>query len=59
MQDLTARDVRARMSGSGRILVHAAEKIDASASGTGSIVYTGDPEHVSSNVTGVGTVTRR
>jgi hypothetical protein len=59
LQDLTARDVRARMSGSGRILVHAAEKIDASVSGTGSIVYTGDPEQVSSKVTGVGTVTRR
>jgi hypothetical protein len=59
LQDLAAREVRARMSGSGRILVHAAEKIEASVSGTGSIVYTGDPEHASSKVTGVGTVTRR
>src|SRR3954451_16924581 len=59
LQDLAARDLRARMSGSGRILVNATEKIDASVSGTGSIVYTGDPEHVSSKVTGVGTVNRR
>jgi len=59
LQNPPARDVRAHMSGWGRILVHAAEKIDASVSGTGSIVYTGDPEQVRSNVTGVGTVTRR
>jgi hypothetical protein len=59
LQDLAAREVQARMSGSGRILVHATEKIDAAVSGTGSIVYTGDPEHVSSQVSGVATVTRR
>jgi hypothetical protein len=55
---LQARDVRARLSGSGRILVQATRSLDASVPGTGTIVYIGDPAHVRTSVTGTGVVAR-
>jgi Putative auto-transporter adhesin, head GIN domain len=59
LQDLLARDVRATMSGTGRIAVHATESLDASVPGTGSIVYTGNPPQVRKSVDGIGSVTSR
>ena len=59
LQDLVAQDVRATMSGTGRIAVHATESLDASVPGTGSIVYTGNPPQVRKSVNGVGSVTSR
>jgi hypothetical protein len=56
LQELDARNVRVRLSGTGRAKVAARERLDADLSGTGSIVYTGTA-HVSSNVTGIGSVT--
>ena len=59
LQELVAQDVRATMSGTGRIAVHATESLDASVPGTGSIVYTGNPPQVRKSVNGVGSVTSR
>ena len=55
---VVARDARAVVSGSGRIVLNATESLDASVPGSGAIVYSGEPEHVSSSITGVGVVTR-
>jgi Putative auto-transporter adhesin, head GIN domain len=58
LEDLVARDAVARLSGFGRLHVHATGSLDASVSGTGTIVYSGDPTDVAQHVTGVGAVTR-
>lgn len=58
LSELVAADVRAVVTGSGRILVNATETLDASVPGAGSIVYTGAPEHVKQRIDGVGSVTR-
>jgi hypothetical protein len=54
--DLTARDVNAVVSGSGDVRVRATETLDASITGSGRIVYAGDPAAVSTSVTGSGQV---
>ena len=59
LHDLVARDVRATMSGTGRIAVHATDSLEAAVPGTGSIVCTGSPSQVRKSVTGVGSVTSR
>jgi hypothetical protein len=59
LHDLVAQDVRATMSGTGRIAVHATDSLEASVPGTGSIVCTGNPSQVRKSVTGVGSVTSR
>lgn len=56
--ELVARDVHAVVSGSGNIVVTATKSLDASVPGSGSIVYGGNPAHVTSSVTGSGAVTR-
>jgi Putative auto-transporter adhesin, head GIN domain len=58
LEHLVARDVRAVVGGSGRMLVNATETLDASVPGAGAIVYIGNPEHVTSSVTGFGAVTQ-
>lgn len=58
LQNLVARDVTATLSGSGRLLVHATGSLDASVPGTGVILYGGDPDNVTQNVTGTGAITR-
>jgi hypothetical protein len=55
---LVAREARALLQGSGRIVVTATDRLDASVSGTGSILYGGDPPHVVKRVTGTGAITR-
>ena len=54
---LVANDVHAAVSGSGTIFVTATRRLDASVSGTGAIVYTGNPQHVTKSVTGSGEIT--
>jgi putative autotransporter adhesin-like protein len=58
LSELVAKDVHAVVSGSGRILLTATSSLDASIPGSGVITYRGDPAHVTSNVTGSGTVIR-
>lgn len=55
---LEARSVHAALSGSGRIVVHATNTVDATVSGTGAIVYLGNPAHVTTSVTGTGAIMR-
>jgi hypothetical protein len=54
---LVANDVRAVVSGSGTIFVTATESLDASVSGSGAILYAGNPHDVTKNVTGSGAIT--
>jgi hypothetical protein len=58
LDQLTARDVHAVISGSGLIRVTATASLDASVPGQGAIVYSGDPPRVTTSVTGTGAVTR-
>jgi hypothetical protein len=58
LNQLTASEVRAVVTGSGLIQVTATTSLDASVPGTGAIVYSGNPSQVTSSVTGTGTVTR-
>lgn len=55
---LVARDVRAAVTGSGRIVVDAVSALEASVQGTGVIVYSGDPARVTTSVTGTGAIVR-
>jgi hypothetical protein len=59
LAQLAARDVHAVLSGSGRIVTRATDTLQASVPGSGTIVYTGNPAHVTTSVTGSGTITRR
>jgi hypothetical protein len=59
LEQLVARDVHADLSGSGRIVAHATNTLEASVPGSGTIVYSGNPAHVTTSITGSGTVTRR
>jgi hypothetical protein len=56
LERLVARHVHAVVSGSGRILVTATNSLDASVPGSGAVLYGGDPAHVTTSVTGSGTV---
>jgi hypothetical protein len=53
---VTANAVQAVVSGSGEIVVTATASIDASVPGSGSILYGGDPSHVTKSVTGSGEI---
>jgi len=54
---LVAKDVRAAVSGSGSIFITATKSLDASISGSGVIVCTGNPQDVTRSVTGSGAIT--
>ncbi len=54
---LVARDVHAVVSGSGNIYVTATKSLDASVPGSGTIVYSGNPQDVTKSVTGSGAIT--
>jgi hypothetical protein len=58
LEHLVARDVRAVVSGSGRILVTATNSLSASVPGRGAITYGGDPSQVTTSITGTGAITR-
>jgi hypothetical protein len=56
LQDLVARDVKATVSGSGRLQVHATGSLDASVSGVGVIFYGGNPRELTKSVSGTGAI---
>ena len=51
-----ADDARAVVSGSGRIVLTATKSLDATVSGSGAIMYGGNPEEVEQSVTGSGAI---
>lgn len=54
--ELVASTVDVEISGAGKAKVHAIKELYAELSGVGSVRYTGDPERVEKDVSGVGTV---
>jgi putative autotransporter adhesin-like protein len=56
---LVARDARVVVSGSGRADITATKSLDAAISGTGAILYGGNPAGLRTRVTGVGSITAR
>jgi Putative auto-transporter adhesin, head GIN domain len=54
---LVATDVRAVVSGSGSIFITATKSLDAAVSGSGAILYAGNPQDVTKSVTGTGAIT--
>jgi Putative auto-transporter adhesin, head GIN domain len=59
LSQLTAGDVHAVLAGSGLIQVNATASLDAAVPGSGMIMYSGNPPHVTTSVTGTGTVLGR
>jgi putative autotransporter adhesin-like protein len=58
LEQLVAGDVKAVVSGSGRIVVQATKSLDASVPGSGVVMYSGDPVDVTTSITGSGAVVR-
>ena len=54
--ELVAQKVKAVVSGSGELEVHATRVLDATVSGSGTIAYRGDPASVKQQVTGSGAI---
>jgi hypothetical protein len=54
---LVAQDVRALVSGSGSIFVTATASLDAEVTGSGAILYSGNPQEVTKSVAGTGAIT--
>jgi hypothetical protein len=57
LSQLIARDARAVMTGAGLIQVTTTNSLDATVSGTGAIIYSGNPPQVTTNITGIGSIT--
>lgn len=57
LNHLVARDVHAAVTGSGLIQVTATTSLDAAVPGDGAIMYSGNPPHVTTSVSGTGAVT--
>jgi hypothetical protein len=57
-RDLMAQDVEVDISGSGSAVVYAANSLDGDITGSGNIRYINEPEHVSTRVTGSGSIDR-
>ena len=55
---LPARDERAIVTGSGLIRVTAMASLDAAVPGDGAFIYSGNPPHLTTSVTGTGAVLR-
>ena len=56
LEQLVAVDVRAVVSGSGRIVLTATKSLDASVPGSGAIMYGGNPREVTKSITGSGAI---
>ncbi len=56
LEQLIAGDVRAVVSGSGRIVLTATKSLDASVPGSGAIMYSGNPREVTKSITGSGAI---
>jgi hypothetical protein len=57
LRQLIARDVKAALSGDGTIILTATHSLNASVSSSGTILYSGNPPHVTTKLTGKGTIT--
>ena len=57
LSQLIARDAKAALTGEGSILLTATHRLDANVSGTGTVLYGGTPPHLTTTVTGSGTIT--
>jgi hypothetical protein len=57
LRPLIARDANAELSGDGTIMLTATRSLAASVPGAGTIVYGGDPVHVTRRIAGSGTIT--
>ena len=57
LNQLIAHDAKAALTGDGSILLTATHRLNANVSGTGTILYSGNPPHVTTTVTGSGTIT--
>lgn len=58
-RNLKARKARVRISGSGNVKLFASESVYGRISGSGDIVFYGNPEHVSRRVSGSGSIRRK
>jgi hypothetical protein len=56
LASLPARDARAVIGGSGTIVVNATNSLRAAIPGSGVIFYLGNPEHVTTSISGSGTI---
>jgi hypothetical protein len=56
LDQLVAREAKVEVSGAGSVHVYATESLTASVSGVGDVVYSGRPEDVQKDVSGVGDV---
>jgi hypothetical protein len=56
LRQLVARDAKAVISGDGSIVLTAAHSLSARVSGSGAVVYSGNPPHLTQRVTGSGTI---
>jgi hypothetical protein len=56
LRRLVAHDAHAIVAGSGQIWVYATNSLTASVPGTGTVLYSGDPPHVTESVSGTGAV---
>ena len=56
LRQLIARDAKAALSGDGSIMLTATRSLTATVSGSGTVVYGGNPSHVTQRVTGSGTI---
>jgi hypothetical protein len=56
LRELIARDAKAALSGDGSITLTTTHSLTARVSGSGTILYGGNPPHVTQSVTGSGTI---
>lgn len=56
--NLVAKKVKIRLIGSGKVRVHATDQLDTKITGSGSIMYTGNPDNVGQSIIGSGTLER-
>jgi len=56
LSELVAGDASVEISGAGDVHVYASDSLSASVSGAGDIVYSGDPQQVEKDVSGVGEI---
>jgi hypothetical protein len=59
LERLVAQEAKVEVSGAGSVHVHATDSLTASVSGVGDVVYSGRPEDVQEDVSGVGEVRPR
>lgn len=57
LTELVANDVLADVGGSGSIFITVSDSLHASVSGSGAILYSGNPQHVTRSITGSGVIT--